>query len=159
MEEKKEVSVTKKEVKKTPTKKNTKKENKGVKSSSEKKLHTEKQSVEKVEVKSSILDEQTKPMTVESKKQTKSQIHANKLHKFEKMLCIIVAIIFVVLIFMSIKNANFIPATIIALALELFCICYYYIEDVNKKALVYSFFGIGVVLVIFEVIYLIIKTR
>ena len=46
---------------------------------------------------------------------------------------------------------------IISFALFLFCICYYYIDDEKKKKLVYTLFGLGVLLIIIEVIYTMVK--
>ena len=54
-------------------------------------------------------------------------------------------------------NEVFIPATLISFALFLFCICYYYIEDEKKKKLVYTLFGLGVLLIIIEVVYTLVK--
>ena len=42
-------------------------------------------------------------------------------------------------------------------ALFLFCICYYYIEDESKKKMVYILFGLGVLLIVIEVIYTLVK--
>ena len=49
------------------------------------------------------------------------------------------------------------PAALISFALFLFCICYYYIDDEKKKKLVYTLFGLGVLLIIIEVIYTMVK--
>ena len=66
-------------------------------------------------------------------------------------------IIFLVLLFFAITNEVFMPAALISFALFLFCICYYYIDDEKKKKLVYTLFGLGVLLIIIEVIYTMVK--
>ena len=80
-------------------------------------------------------------------------IDGNKLKRMELIISIFVGIIFLVLLVCAIVNRIFIPAALISFALFLFCICYYYIEDENKKKLVYILFGVGVLLIIIEVIY------
>ena len=80
-------------------------------------------------------------------------IDTNKLRKMELIISIFVGIIFLALLVCAIINKVFIPAALISFALLLFCICYYYIEDESKKKLVYILFGVGVLLIIIEVIY------
>ena len=80
-------------------------------------------------------------------------IHTIKLRKMELIISIFVGIIFLALLVCAIINKVFIPAALISFALFLFCICYYYIEDESKKKLVYILFGVGVLLIIIEVIY------
>jgi len=70
---------------------------------------------------------------------------------------LVVGVIFLVLLFFAITNEVFMPAALISFALFLFCICYYYIDDEKKKKLVYTLFGLGVLLIIIEVIYTMVK--
>jgi len=114
----------------------------------------------KEEVKSSNIKKNNLKKEIKvSKKENKQKLSIKRIKQMQKVMCLLVAIIFVVLLIIAIKNYIFIPGTMIALALELFCICYYYIDNEDKKPLVYTFFGVGVALIIFEVIYIIIKTR
>lgn len=71
----------------------------------------------------------------------------------ELIATIIIGIIFLVLLGFAISDKVFIPITMVSFALLLFSICYYYIEEENKKILVYILFGIGILLIISEVIY------
>lgn len=77
---------------------------------------------------------------------------------YEKYTCFVVGIIIVLLFFSVLKNAIFIPALLITIGLELFCIAYYYLDDKNKKDLVYGLFIFGVGLVIAAIIYTIFNT-
>lgn len=77
---------------------------------------------------------------------------------YEKYTCFVVGIIVVLLFFSVLKNAIFIPALLITIGLELFCIAYYYLDDKNKKDLVYGLFILGVGLVIAAIIYTIFNT-
>ncbi len=81
----------------------------------------------------------------------------NKLRKAEMIISLIVGIIFLVLLGFAVTNTVFIPAAMISFALFLFCICYYYLEDESKKKLVYVLFILGVLLIIIEVIYTLVK--
>ena len=93
-----------------------------------------------------------------SKKEEKYKvISIEKFQKIETIISLGVAIAFLILLFLSITNEVFIPAALISLALFLFCICYYYIEDESKKKLVYILFGLGVITIIVEVIYTLVK--
>ena len=80
-----------------------------------------------------------------------------KLKRTEFIITLVVGVIFLVLLFFAITNEVFMPAALISFALFLFCICYYYIDDEKKKKLVYTLFGLGVLLIIIEVIYTIIQ--
>lgn len=80
-------------------------------------------------------------------------IDSGKLKRIELIVSLIVGIIFLVLLVCAIFNKIFVSAALISLALFLFCICYYYIEDESKKRFVYVLFGIGVLLIVIEVIY------
>jgi len=84
-------------------------------------------------------------------------ISLEKFQKIESIISISVGIAFLALLFLSLTNTVFIPAALIAFALFLFCICYYYIEDQSKKKLVYILFSLGVITIIIEVIYTLIK--
>lgn len=84
-------------------------------------------------------------------------ISVEKFNKIEMVVALCVGIAFLVLLFLSMTNEIFIPATLIAFALFLFCICYYYIEDESKKKMVYVLFALGVLLIIIEVVYTLVK--
>lgn len=84
-------------------------------------------------------------------------VDPKKLKKVELIISIFVGVIFLVLLVLTMTNEVFIPATLISFALFLFCICYYYIEDEKKKKLVYTLFGLGVLLIIIEVVYTLVK--
>ena len=96
------------------------------------------------------------------KKKTKKEekykiISLEKFQKIETIISLCVGIAFLILLFLSITNEVFIPAALISFALFLFCICYYYIEDESKKKLVYVLFTLGVITIIVEVIYTLVK--
>ena len=80
-----------------------------------------------------------------------------KLKKVELIVSTMVGIIFLILLFFAITNEVFMPAALISFALFLFCICYYYIDDEKKKKFVYVLFSLGVLTIIIEVIYTIVK--
>lgn len=84
-------------------------------------------------------------------------IETAKLNKIEKIITLVVGLIFLAVLVCSMINEVFIPAALISFALFLFCICYHYIEDETKKRMVYTLFGLGVLLIIIEVVYTIIK--
>lgn len=77
---------------------------------------------------------------------------------YEKMICYIVGILFVVLSILSFNMIEFLPSAIIMLSLLFFCICYYYKADKEKQLLVYLLFGLGVGLLIFAVFYTLMET-
>lgn len=77
---------------------------------------------------------------------------------YEKYTCFVVGIIAILLFVSVLKNPIFIPALLITIALELFCIAYYYLEDKDKKKLVYGLFIVGVILVFVAIIYTILNT-
>lgn len=104
-------------------------------------------------MKKEVSKKSTKP-----KKEEKYKVFDSiKLKKTEFIITAVVGIIFLVLLFFAVTNEIFIPAALISFALFLFCICYYYIDDEKKKKLVYILFGLGVLLIIIEVIYTMIK--
>ena len=98
--------------------------------------------------------------SVKTKERKKSSID-NKQEKnikiYEKYTCFAVGVIIVVLMFAVLKNSIFIPALLITVGLELFTIAYYYMDNKNKKSLVYILFTSGVSLVVIAIIYTIIK--
>lgn len=81
----------------------------------------------------------------------------NNAKDYEKYTCYVVGLLIILLLVAVIKNAIFIPALLITIGLELFCIAYYFIDDKTKKKIVYYLFAFGVALVLFAVIYTIIK--
>lgn len=92
------------------------------------------------------------------KKEEKYKIfNLEKLKKAELIISTFVGIAFLILLILAITNEIFIPAVLISFALFLFCICYYYMDDVKKKKLVYVLFSLGVLLIIIEVIYTMVK--
>lgn len=99
-----------------------------------------------------------KKTAVKRKKEEKYKvISLEKFQNIEMLIAVFVGIVFLVLLFLSMSNKIYLPATLIAFALFLFCICYYYIEDESKKKLVYVLFSLGVLLIIIEVIYTLVK--
>ena len=97
-----------------------------------------------------------------AKKKTKKEekykvIDEKKFKKIEFLISLGVGLVFLVLLFLTMSNEIYIPAALIAFALFLFCICYYYIEDESKKKLVYVLFTLGVITIVAEVIYTLIK--
>lgn len=76
---------------------------------------------------------------------------------YEKYTCYAVGLIILLLLFAVIKNFIFVPAFLITVALELFCIAYYYFDNKERQSLVYILFGFGVVLVLIAIIYTIFK--
>lgn len=101
-----------------------------------------------------------KKITVKSKNKKEEKYKVISLEKFQKiemLIAVFVGIVFLVLLFLSMSNKIYLPAALIAFALFLFCICYYYIEDTSKKKLVYVLFALGVLLIVAEVIYTLVK--
>lgn len=104
-------------------------------------------------MKKEVSKKNTKP-----KKEEKYKIFDSvKLKRTEFIITLVVGVIFLVLLFFAITNEVFMLAALISFALFLFCICYYYIDDEKKKKLVYTLFGLGVLLIIIEVIYTMVK--
>lgn len=99
-----------------------------------------------------------KKTAVKNKKEEKYKvISLEKFQKIEMLIAVCVGIVFLVLLFLSMSNEIYLPAALISFALFLFCICYYYMEDVSKKKLVYVLFGLGVLLIVIEVVYTLVK--
>ena len=84
-------------------------------------------------------------------------ISAEKFRKVEFLIALGVGLVFLVLLFLTMSNEIYLPATLISLALFLFCISYYYMEDESKKKLVYVLFALGVLTIIIEVVYTLVK--
>lgn len=99
----------------------------------------------------------TSVKTKTKKEEKYKVVSLEKFQKIEMIIALCVGIVFLVLLFLSMSNEIYLPATLIAFALFLFCICYYYIEDESKKKMVYVLFGLGVLLIIIEVVYTLIK--
>ena len=78
--------------------------------------------------------------------------------KYEKYTCVVIGILIVLLLFAVLKNSIFIPAFLITVGLELFCVAYYFLEDKEKKNIVYGLFVMGVVLIIVALMYTIVNT-
>ena len=77
----------------------------------------------------------------------------NKLKKAELVITIVFGVLLLVMLVLAIINRVFVPLTLVSLAMLLFSICYYYIDDKNKKKLVYILFTIGVLVIVAEVIF------
>ena len=77
---------------------------------------------------------------------------------YEKYTCFVIGFLIVLLLVSAIKNPIFIPAFLITVGLELFCIAYYYLEDKEKKNYVYGLFIVGVILIVVAIGYTIINT-
>lgn len=92
------------------------------------------------------------------KKEMKKKGNKKQEKNIKKIICIIALLIFAVLAYFAITNYVFIPACAISLALSLFCICYYHIDNKEKISLIYTLFGLGIILVIFAVIYTLVNT-
>ena len=91
---------------------------------------------------------------MKNKKEVKCRtISEDKFKTIEYGAYTITGIIFLVLLFLCFTNTLFIPVTLSSFALFMFCICYYYLEDEDKKKLVYTLFSLGVIAIVVEVIY------
>jgi len=77
---------------------------------------------------------------------------------YVKGTCAVVGISFLMLCYLSTKMIQFLPATLIMLALFFFCLCYYLKDDDDKKLVVYLLFGLGIGLVLFAVFYTLMET-
>ena len=89
-----------------------------------------------------------------NKKEEKFKIfNTKKFKKTEFIVTAIMGFIFLVMLIFAICNRVFIPITLVTFAMFLFSICYYYIDDKSKRKLVYILFGIGVLVVVAEVIF------
>ena len=91
---------------------------------------------------------------MEKKKEVKYKVfNTEKLKKTEFLVALVMGIVFLVMLGMAVCNKVFIPIALVTFAMFLFSICYYYIEDKSKKNIVYVLFGIGVLVIIIEVVY------
>lgn len=95
--------------------------------------------------------------TKKKKEEKFKVIDSEKFRKIELIISSVVGIIFLVLLFFAITNEVFIPAALISFALFLFCICYYYLEDEKMQKMVYVLFGLGVLLIVIEVVFTLVK--
>lgn len=95
--------------------------------------------------------------TKKKKEEKFKVVDSEKFRKAELIISLVVGVIFLVLLFFAITNEVFIPAALISFALFLFCICYYYLEDESKQKMVYVLFGLGVLLIIIEVVFTLVK--
>ncbi len=84
-------------------------------------------------------------------------VDSGKMRKVEIVVTSVIGVIFLILLFFAITDEVFIPAALISFAMLLFCICYYYIENESKKKMVYILFSLGVLLIVIEVIFTLIK--
>ena len=96
------------------------------------------------------------------KKKTKKEekykvMDVEKFRKIEFIISLGIGFVFLVLLFLTMRNDVYLPATLISFALFLFCISYYYMEDESKKKLVYVLFALGVLLIVIEVVYTLVK--
>jgi len=110
-----------------------------------------------------VSEKKEKELKKETKKGKKSIVNnsdnsKNNIKTYEKCTCFIIGFIVILLFVSVLKNAVFIPAFLITIALELFCIAYYYMDDKEKKNFVYGLFIMGVVLVVFAIFYTIFNT-
>lgn len=85
------------------------------------------------------------------------EIDTVKFKDIQMAIAVIMGIVFLILLVCAITNEVFVPAVLISFALFLFCICYYYLEDKSKKKLVYTLFILGVILIITEVVFTVVK--
>ena len=76
-----------------------------------------------------------------------------KLKKVEFVVNIVLGVLFLAMLVLAIINKVFVPLTLVTFAMLLFGICYYYIDDKNKKKLVYVLFAIGVLVIAIEVVF------
>ena len=91
---------------------------------------------------------------VKKMKQVKYKLFdTKKFRKTEFIIALVIGIIFLVMLGFAVCNKVFIPVTLVTFSMLLFSICYYYIEDKNKNILVYFLFGVGVIIIVIEVIY------
>ena len=100
----------------------------------------------------------TDDVVLERSKKDVKQEKTKANNQFEIIVCIVVGIVFLALLFGAINSYIFIPAAMICFALELFCICYHLVDRPNRKTEVYTLFVVGVIFVVFAIIYTIVKT-
>ena len=89
-----------------------------------------------------------------NKKNNKKEVNVKV---YEKYTCYIVGLVILLLFIAVFKNVVFLPALLITIGLELFCIAYYFLDNQDKKSLVYGLFELGVAFVLAAIIYTIIK--
>lgn len=95
-----------------------------------------------------------KDFNIKKKKEVKyKEVDTKKFKKGEFITSIVIGIIFLVLLGFAVTDSVFVPVTLVALALLLFSICYYYIDNEKSKKIVYILFSVGVLIIIAEVVY------
>lgn len=166
MEEKKKTSSKNSNIKKNSNKKNNNKldNNKNLKKQNiqtkktvvkddnkKKEVKKEKVVLEEVKEEVEVKDEEK---DAEKEQQIKEK---NQNIKLEKIFCIIVAGIFIILLILCFFMQEFIPATLITLSLELFSIAYFISEKNEKDKRIYIFFVIGMVTLFIGIIYTLLK--
>ncbi len=72
---------------------------------------------------------------------------------FEKLTCVIVGILLILLFLLSFNRREFIPATLIMFSLLMFCIVYYFREDKKKTMLLGVLLGLGIGILLFAVFF------
>ena len=92
------------------------------------------------------------------KQQPKEEFQLEISPKIEKIFCLIIALIFVVLAILSFSIKELIPATLITLSLELFSLSYFTKEKNGTEKRVYLLFFAGVSILLISVFYTIIHT-
>ncbi len=102
------------------------------------------------------MKEKTKK-NVEKKKDKKKEVVAFEDLKLIRIFAIVVGVIFVIMFCLSFMVREFIPATLIALALESFTIAYYYYEKKDSQKLTYLFFITGAIVLLISVVYTIVR--
>lgn len=91
---------------------------------------------------------------IKKKKEVKfKEVNTKKFKKGEFITTVVIGIIFLLLLCFAITDRTFVPITLIFLSLLLFSICYYYIDDEESKKIVYILFGMGVLIIVAEVVY------
>lgn len=77
--------------------------------------------------------------------------------KIIKIFGLVVFIILIITLILSIKYSAFIPSSMFMGSLLLFSICYYIMDDSDKKKILYSLFILGVLLIIFALGYTVMR--
>ena len=95
--------------------------------------------------------------SVDKQKRKEKNSIENNIKVYEKYTCFAVGFIIIILIVAVLKNSIFIPALLITIGLELFTISYYFMDNKDKKGLVYNLFVLGIILVIIAIVYTILK--
>ncbi len=134
--------------------------------------------VRKIETQKIVVEEKKNPAVKKGKDKVEASVEEKKVkeevkvidkkddnvdscvtNRLDIIVCVIVGVIFVPIFVGAIFSVVFVPAALIMFALELFCICYHYVDNPKKKGLVYVLFTIGVILVIGAILFTVIKTK